>query len=187
MKIGIAGIGTVGVGVIKILQQHTQLLNNRAGVNFEIVAVSGRDRTKNRAVCLDGMTWYDNAVDLVNDPNVELVLELIGGSEGIAKDLCFAALEAGKPVVTANKALLAIHGTELAALAEKKGVSLNYEAAVAGGIPIVKAMREGLAGNSIHRVYGILNGTCNYILTEMEETGGDFESILEDAQRLGYA
>ncbi|MBL4907339.1 MAG: homoserine dehydrogenase [Sneathiella sp.] len=187
MKIGIAGIGTVGVGVIKIIQQHTQLLNNRAGVNFEIVAVSGRDRSKNRAVSLDGMTWYDNAVELANDPNVELVLELIGGSEGIAKDLCFAALEAGKPVVTANKALLAVHGTELAALAEKKGVSLNYEAAVAGGIPIVKAMREGLAGNSIHRVYGILNGTCNYILTEMEETGGEFESILEEAQNLGYA
>ena len=187
MKIGIAGIGTVGIGVIKIIQQHTQLLNNRAGVNFEIVAVSGRSKTKNRPVSLDGMTWYDNAVDIAHDPNVELVLELIGGSEGIAKDLCIAALENGKPVVTANKALLAIHGTELATLAEKNQVSLNYEAAVAGGIPIVKAMREGLTGNSISRVYGILNGTCNYILTEMEETGGGFESILEEAQHLGYA
>ncbi|MEP3244929.1 MAG: homoserine dehydrogenase [Sneathiella sp.] len=187
MKIGIAGIGTVGVGVIKIIQQHTALLNQRAGVNFEIVAVSGRDKTKNRSVTLDDMAWYDNAVDLANDPNVEMVLELIGGSDGIAKEVCLAAIEAGKPVVTANKALLAIHGTELASLAEAKGVSLHYEAAVAGGIPIVKAMREGLAGNAISRVYGILNGTCNYILTEMEETGGDFGNILQEAQHLGYA
>lgn len=187
MKIGIAGIGTVGVGVIKIIQQHTALLNQRAGVNFEIVAVSGRDKTKNRSVTLDDMAWYDNAVDLANDPNVEMVLELIGGSDGIAKEVCLAAIEAGKPVVTANKALIAIHGTELASLAEAKAVPLHYEAAVAGGIPIVKAMREGLAGNAISRVYGILNGTCNYILTEMEETGGDFGNILQEAQHLGYA
>ncbi len=187
MKIGIAGVGTVGVGVIKILQQHTRLLNDRAGATFEIVAVSGRDRTKNRSVSLDGMTWYDNAVDLARDPEVEMVLELIGGSEGVAKELCLTAIEEGKPVVTANKALLAVHGTELAKRAEEKGVALNYEAAVAGGIPIVKAMREGLAGNSISRVYGILNGTCNYILTEMEETGGDFTDILQEAQHLGYA
>jgi len=187
MKIGIAGVGTVGVGVIKILQQHTRLLNDRADANFEIVAVSGRDRTKSRPVSLEGMTWYDNAVDLARDPDVEMVLELIGGSEGVARDLCLTAIEEGKPVVTANKALLAVHGTELARLAEEKGVALNYEAAVAGGIPIVKAMREGLAGNSISRVYGILNGTCNYILTEMEETGGDFNDILQDAQKLGYA
>ncbi len=187
MKIGIAGVGTVGVGVIKILQQHTRLLNDKADANFEIVAVSGRDRTKSRPVSLEGMTWYDNAVDLARDPDVEMVLELIGGSEGVARDLCLTAIEEGKPVVTANKALLAVHGTELARLAEEKGVALNYEAAVAGGIPIVKAMREGLAGNSISRVYGILNGTCNYILTEMEETGGDFNDILQDAQKLGYA
>jgi len=187
MKIGIAGVGTVGIGVIKILQQHTQLLNQRAGTDFEITAVSGRDRNKSRPVSLDGMTWYDNAVDLASDDNVEMVLELIGGSEGVAKDLCEAALKAGKPVVTANKALLAVHGTALAKLAEEKNVPLAYEAAVAGGIPIVKAMREGLAGNAISRVYGILNGTCNYILTEMEETGGDFSAILADAQKLGYA
>ncbi|MEH6403202.1 MAG: homoserine dehydrogenase [Sneathiella sp.] len=187
MKIGVAGIGTVGVGVIKILEQHRQLLSDRCGQGLEITAVSGRDKTKDRGVSLDGMTWYDNAVDMVSDPNVDLVVELIGGSEGVAKDLCEAALKAGKPVVTANKALIAVHGTELATLAEGKGVSLNYEAAVAGGIPIVKAMREGLAGNAISRVYGILNGTCNYILTEMEETGGDFDKILSDAQALGYA
>jgi len=187
MKIGVAGIGTVGVGVIKILQSHAELLKDRCGQELEVVAVSGRDQTKDRGVSLDGMTWYTNAVDMVNDPNVEMILELIGGSEGVAKDLCVAALKAGKPVVTANKALIAVHGTELATLAEKNDAPLNYEAAVAGGIPIVKAMREGLSGNAISRVYGILNGTCNYILTEMEETGGDFDAILSDAQALGYA
>jgi homoserine dehydrogenase len=187
MKIGIAGLGTVGVGVIKILQLHAQLLTARSGQSLEIVAVSGRSKEKDRGVSLAGYTWYDNAVDMVADPEVELVLELIGGSEGIAKELCVAALNAGKPVVTANKALIAMHGTELASLAENNNAPLNYEAAVAGGIPIVKAMREGLSGNAISRVYGILNGTCNYILTEMEETGGDFAAILKDAQELGYA
>ncbi|MBE7636963.1 homoserine dehydrogenase [Sneathiella sp. P13V-1] len=187
MRLGIAGIGTVGVGVIKIVEKHGELLANRCGEPIEVVAVSGRDRTKDRGVNLDGMTWYDNAVDLASDPNVDMVLELIGGSEGVARELCTKALEAGKPVVTANKALLAVHGTELATLAEQNNTSLAYEAAVAGGIPIVKAIREGLAGNVFTRVYGILNGTCNYILTEMEETGGDFGDILADAQKLGYA
>ncbi|WP_025898518.1 homoserine dehydrogenase [Sneathiella glossodoripedis] len=187
MKIGIAGLGTVGVGVIKILQAHAELLKARSGQRIEITAVSGRSRSKDRGISIDDYTWYDNAVDMVSDPEVELVVELIGGSEGVAKDLCVAALGAGKSVVTANKALLAMHGTELASLAENNNVSLNYEAAVAGGIPIVKALREGLAGNAINRVYGILNGTCNYILTEMEETGGDFGVILKEAQELGYA
>ncbi|MBO6826356.1 MAG: homoserine dehydrogenase [Sneathiella sp.] len=187
MKLGIAGLGTVGVGVVKIIEKHGELLANRCGQTLEITAVSGRDKTKDRGVNLDGMTWYDNAVDMAADPNVEMVLELIGGSEGVAKDLCEAALSQGKPVVTANKALLAVHGTELARLAEDNNTSLAYEAAVAGGIPIVKAIREGLAGNVFSRVYGILNGTCNYILTEMEETGGDFGDILADAQKLGYA
>ncbi|WP_219821689.1 homoserine dehydrogenase [Sneathiella aquimaris] len=187
MKVGIAGLGTVGVGVIKVLRQHRQLLSDRSGSDFEIVAVSGRDRSKDRGVSLEGLTWYDNAVDIASDPNVDLVVELIGGSEGVAKDLCEAALNLGKPVVTANKALLAVHGQQLAKLAEGKKTTLAYEAAVAGGIPIVKAMREGLAGNAISRVYGILNGTCNYILTEMEETGGDFSAILSEAQALGYA
>jgi homoserine dehydrogenase len=182
MKVGIAGLGTVGVGVIKVLRQHRQLLSDRSGSDFEIVAVSGRDRSKDRGVSLDGLTWYDNAVDIASDPNVDLVVELIGGSEGVAKDLCEAALNLGKPVVTANKALLAVHGQQLAKLAEDKKTTLAYEAAVAGGIPIVKAMREGLAGNAISRVYGILNGTCNYILTEMEDTGGDFGAILSEAQ-----
>jgi len=187
MKIGIAGLGTVGIGVVKILQAHGDLLTVRCGQQITITAVSGRDKTKDRGVLLDGLTWYDNAVDMVADPDVDMVLELIGGSEGIAKELCLAALKVGKPVVTANKALIAVHGTELAALAETNNAPMAYEAAVAGGIPIVKALREGLTGNAISRVYGILNGTCNYILTEMEETGGDFAAILNDAQALGYA
>jgi len=187
MKLGIAGLGTVGVGVVKIIEKHGELLANRCGQTLEITAVSGRDKTKDRGVNLDGMTWYDNAVDMAADPNVDMVLELIGGSEGVAKDLCETALSLGKPVVTANKALLAVHGTDLARLAENNNTTLAYEAAVAGGIPIVKAIREGLAGNVFSRVYGILNGTCNYILTEMEETGGDFDAILADAQKLGYA
>jgi homoserine dehydrogenase len=187
VKIGVAGLGTVGAGVLKIIEKHGDLLEARSGSRLQVTAVSGRDRSKERGVSLDGMTWYDNATELADDPNVDVVLELIGGSDGIAKELCENALKAGKSVVTANKALLAIHGTELARLAEDNSVSLAYEAAVAGGIPIVKALREGLSGNAISRVYGILNGTCNYILTEMEETGGEFADILKDAQELGYA
>jgi homoserine dehydrogenase len=187
VKIGVAGLGTVGAGVLKIINTHGELLRSRTGAKLQVTAVSGRDRSRDRGVSIDEFTWYTNAVDLANDPNVDIVLELIGGSDGIAKDLCVASLRSGKHVVTANKALLAIHGTELAELAENNNVCLTYEAAVAGGIPIVKALREGLTGNAINRVYGILNGTCNYILTEMEETGGEFVSILKDAQRLGYA
>ncbi|USG60033.1 homoserine dehydrogenase [Sneathiella marina] len=187
IKIGVAGLGTVGAGVLKIINAHGELLQARTGTRLEVTAVSGRDRNKDRGVPIEGLAWYDNAADMAKDPDVDVVLELIGGSDGVAKDLCVSALTLGKHVVTANKALLAIHGTELAELAEKHGVSLAYEAAVAGGIPIVKALREGLAGNAISRVYGILNGTCNYILTEMEETGGEFDNILQDAQKLGYA
>jgi homoserine dehydrogenase len=187
VNIGLAGLGTVGAGVLKIINTHSELLQARTGTQLTVTAVSGRDRNKDRGVSLAGITWYDDAVDLATDPNVDVVLELIGGSEGVAKNLCVAALSSGKHVVTANKALLAIHGTKLAELAEQKNVSLTYEAAVAGGIPIVKALREGLTGNAISRVYGILNGTCNYILTEMEETGGEFDNILRDAQELGYA
>lgn len=187
VKIGIAGLGTVGVGVLKIIETHRDLLEARSGARLVVTAVSGRDRTKDRGVSLDGLTWHDDATALADDPEVDIVLELIGGSEGIARDLCTKSLKAGKPVVTANKALLAIHGSELATLAEDNNTSLAYEAAVAGGIPIVKALREGLTGNAISRVYGILNGTCNYILTEMEETGGEFDAILQDAQELGYA
>ena len=187
VKIGIAGLGTVGAGVLKIIKAHGDLLEARSGARLVVTAVSGRDQAKDRGVSLEGIKWYDDATMLATDPEVDIVLELIGGSEGIARGLCVKSLTAGKSVVTANKALLAIHGTELASLAEEHEVQLAYEAAVAGGIPIIKALREGLAGNAILRVYGILNGTCNYILTEMEETGGEFDAILKDAQSLGYA
>ncbi len=187
LKLGIAGLGTVGVGVISLLRQNGQLLSDRAGRNIEIKAVSARDQSRDRGISLDGVRWYEDPLALAADPEIDAVLELIGGSEGVALDLTRAALAAGKPVITANKALLAHHGAELAALAEANGVSIGYEAAVAGGIPIVKALREGLAGNRIIRVYGILNGTCNYILTSMRETGRDFEEVLTEAKELGYA
>ncbi|WP_443023769.1 homoserine dehydrogenase [Sneathiella sp.] len=187
VRIGIAGLGTVGIGVLKIIKAHGDLLQARSGAHLSVTAVSSRDRTKDRGVSLDGIKWYEDARDLATDPDVDIVLELIGGSDGIARELCEASLKSGKPVVTANKALLAEYGNELARIAEERGTPLAYEAAVAGGIPIIKALREGLAGNAISRVYGILNGTCNYILTEMEETGGEFAAILRDAQKLGYA
>jgi homoserine dehydrogenase len=187
VRIGIAGLGTVGAGVLKIIKAHGDLLEARSGAHLVVTAVSGRDRTKDRGVSLDGVKWYDDARDLADDPDVDIVLELIGGSNGVARELCEKSLAKGKPVVTANKALLAEHGNALARLAEENNAPLAYEAAVAGGIPIIKALREGLAGNAISRVYGILNGTCNYILTEMEETGGEFAAILKDAQDLGYA
>ena len=152
-----------------------------------MVAVSARDRARDRGVEIGGLRWYDDARGLAGDNEVDVVCELIGGSDGIALELCGAAIAAGKHVVTANKALIAHHGTGLAARAEAGGVALAYEAAVAGGIPIVKALREGLAGNRISRVYGILNGTCNYILTAMRESGREFDDVLGEAQELGYA
>jgi len=187
LRVGIAGLGTVGAGVIKIIEQRSENLKSRAGREIIITAVSARDRGKDRGISVEGYTWYDDANEMANDPDVDVVLELIGGSEGVARTLCETSLNNGKHVVTANKALLAHHGTELARYAEAKGVSLSYEAAVAGGIPIIKAMREGLAANGISRVYGILNGTCNYILTEMNQSGRDFADILSDAQQQGYA
>ena len=187
LKIGIAGLGTVGAGVIQLLRQNGELLSARAGRDVVVTAVSARDRDKDRGVSLDDLRWYDDSIALAADPEVDAVVELIGGSEGKALDLTRAALAAGKPVITANKALLAHHGAELAKLAETNSVTIGYEAAVAGGIPIVKVLREGLAGNRIISVYGILNGTCNYILTTMRETGRDFEDVLAEAQQLGYA
>ena len=186
LKIGIAGLGTVGVGVVKILQKHGGLLAARCGRPVEITAVSSASKGKDRGIDVSGYEWFDSALDLAS-ADVDLIVETIGGSEGVACDLVKAALAAGKHVVTANKALLAHHGFELASLAEGNGVSLAYEAAVAGGIPAIKAVREGLAANEITAVYGILNGTCNYILTNMRETGRDFEVVLKEAQELGYA
>ena len=187
LRIGIAGLGTVGTGLLELLDAHGDLLTQRCGRELQVTAVSARDRGQDRGVDLSGYRWHDDARDLASDDEVDVVVELIGGSDGIAKDLVEAALAAGKSVVTANKALIAHHGTELAVAAEKSGAALAFEAAVAGGIPIVKALREGLAGNDVSRVYGILNGTCNYILTQMEETGRDFADVLDEAQKLGYA
>jgi homoserine dehydrogenase len=187
LKVGIAGLGTVGVGVIKILEGHSVLLTARGGQPIEISAVSARDRGRERGVDLSGYTWCDNPVELATLDTIDLVVELIGGSDGPALALARETLKAGKSFVTANKALIAVHGKELASLAEASGASLRFEAAVAGGIPVIKALAEGLAGNDVSGLHGILNGTCNYILTRMEREGLSFGEVLEDAQRLGYA
>lgn len=187
LAIGVAGLGTVGAGVLRLLHDNAAIVAARAGRPVRVAAVSARDQTRDRGVPLDGLSWHANPVDLAHDPAVDVVVELIGGSEGPARQLVEAALAVGKPVVTANKALLAIHGADLAARAAAAQVALAFEAAVAGGIPAIKALREGLAGNRIDRVAGILNGTCNYILTEMRTGGRAFADVLADAQRLGYA
>ena len=190
--IGIAGLGTVGGGVFKLLDEQAELLAARCGHALEVRAVAAREKGRERGIDLSGVRWHDDPAALAGDPEVEIVVELIGGEEDPARSLCEAALRAGKSVVTANKALIARHGNELAALAEDRGAALAFEAAVAGGIPIVKALREGLSANPIRRVYGILNGTCNYILTAMDEAAAagreaQFDEVLAEAQRLGYA
>lgn len=187
LRIGIAGIGTVGAGLLALLDRHGERLAANIGRPVEVAGVSARSRNKKRSVGLGGAVWFDDAVKLAVDPSIDLFVELIGGADGIARQCVQAALEARKPVVTANKALLARHGLELAALAERNGVQLNFEAAVAGGIPVIKALREALVGNEVHRVYGILNGTCNFILTKMQEEGRSFADVLAEAQSLGYA
>ena len=187
LSVGVAGLGTVGAGVLRLLRDNASLIAARAGRPIVVSAVSARDRTRDRGVSTAGLHWYDDPVALASDPGVDVVVELIGGSDGPAHALVTSALAAGKPVVTANKALLAVHGAALAASAEQHGATLAFEAAVAGGIPIIKALREGLAGNGISRVMGILNGTCNYILSTMREHGREFADVLADAQRLGYA
>ncbi len=187
LRVAIAGLGTVGGGVVKILQSHKDLITARAGRCIEIVAVAARSPEKDRGVDLSSYAWEIDPLRLPFRDDVDVVVELIGGGEGVAKDLAEATLAAGKTFVTANKALLAHHGYELAQRAENNDASLFYEAAVAGGIPVIKALREGFAGNEIKAVYGILNGTCNYILTAMRETGRDFDVILKEAQSKGYA
>ena len=186
-RIGIAGLGTVGAGVVRIIRKNAELLEKRAGRPIEIVAVAAKDRKRDRGVDLSGFDWVENAGDMATRKDIDAVIEVIGGSEGVAADLVRASLENGKHVVTANKALLAHHGYELAQLADEKGVCLMYEAAVAGGVPIIKALREGLAANEIKSIYGILNGTCNYILTTMRQTGRNFDDVLKEAQAAGYA
>jgi len=187
LRIGIAGLGTVGAGVVKLLAQNGDLIAARAGCRIEISAVSARDRKKDRGVDLGRFRWLDDPISLAADPGVDAIVELIGGADGAAKALAEATLSRGKTFVTANKALLAHHGAHLATLAEKSKSAFMFEASVAGGIPIVKALREGLAANRLSRVFGILNGTCNYILTKMEATGRDFADVLAEAQKLGYA
>ncbi len=187
MKIAIAGLGTVGAGTIQLLSEQAGLLERRCGRALSVTAVSARDRNRERGVDISGFEWFDDPAEMAARADADIVVELIGGEDGAALATCEAAIAAGRGVVTANKALIAHHGTSLAAAAEKSGVALGFEAAVAGGIPIIKALREGLAGNRVERVYGILNGTCNYILTTMRETGRDFDGILADAQEMGYA
>jgi homoserine dehydrogenase len=181
LRLGIAGLGSVGASVVRLLQSHG------SGGMPEVIAVSARDRNRDRGVDLSAMAWFDDPVALARSDDINCLVELIGGEDGPALAAVEAALRAGKHVVTANKALLASHGLRLAEIAEASGVCLNFEAAVAGGIPIVKTLREALRGNTISRVYGILNGTCNYILTRMELEGLTFQDCLADAQRLGYA
>ncbi|MEO1314448.1 MAG: homoserine dehydrogenase [Pseudomonadota bacterium] len=187
LRIALAGLGTVGVGLVKILQNQRDLITARAGREVVLVAVSARSRSKDRGVDLSGYAWEDDPVALARRDDIDLFVEVMGGEDGPAKAATDAALTAGHSVVTANKAMMARHGTALATLAEAQGAQLRFEAGVAGGIPIVKALTEGMAGNVMTRVIGVMNGTCNYILTEMEQTGGDYGDILTDAQRLGYA
>jgi homoserine dehydrogenase len=187
LRLGVAGLGTVGVGLLRLLQTHGARLAQTIGRELIVTGIAARNKHQERGVSLAGMTWFDTADRLAADPSIDVFVELMGGEDGPAKASVEAALRARKHVVTANKALLAKHGTELARLAEKNGVALNFEAAVAGGIPIIKTMREALAANQIRRVYGILNGTCNYILTQMLEEHRSFDDVLTEAQANGYA
>ncbi|HJY16915.1 MAG TPA: homoserine dehydrogenase, partial [Xanthobacteraceae bacterium] len=187
LKVGLAGLGTVGSAVIRLLDQGRDKLISRCGRPLEVVALSARSRAKKRDFDVKKFRWFDDPAALAREPSIDVLVEVIGGEGDPAKRAVETALNAGKPVVTANKALLARHGQKLAALAERHGVALNFEAAVAGGIPIVKTLREGLNGASFARIYGILNGTCNYILTRMEQDRLAFDDCLKEAQRLGYA
>ncbi len=187
LRVGVAGLGTVGAAVARIIVEHGVALGPRSGRTLELTAVSARDKRKDRGVPLGKAEWFDDPVKLAQSAPIDVFVELIGGEGGAAKASVEAALARGIPVVTANKALLAHHGAALAKTAEGKNLALNFEAAVAGGIPIIKALREGLGANQIERVYGILNGTCNYILTTMEATGRTFADVLAEAQKLGYA
>src|SRR5438045_7611466 len=187
LRVGIAGLGTVGAEVIRLIEQQGRALSARSGRGVRVVAVTARSKAKKRGVDLRGIAWAKNALALAGDPGIDCFVELIGGSGEPALSAIEAALKSGKSVVTANKALIAKHGLRLARSAEKYGGALNFEAAVGAAIPVIKTLREGLSGTSINRVYGILNGTCNYILTRMEQEGLSFAECLKDAQRLGYA
>jgi homoserine dehydrogenase len=187
LRLGVAGLGTVGCGLLRLIAAHAARLAETVGRPIVVAGVSARTRHKARDVALEGIPWFDDPVTLAASRSIDVFVELIGGDDGPAKAAVEAALGAGKPVVTANKALLARHGAALARLAEDRGVALNFEAAAAGGIPVIKTLRESLAGNRVRRVYGILNGTCNYILTKMQDEHRAFEDVLKEAQAKGYA
>ncbi len=187
LRIAVAGLGTVGAGVLTLLAANAALIARRAGRPIVVVAVSARNRARDRGIDLAGLAWEDDPVALAHRADVDAVVELIGGTDGPALGLARAALAAGKPFVTANKAMIAHHGMELARVADAADVPLKFEAAVAGGIPVIKALREGASANHIARVYGILNGTCNFILTKMEAEGRDFDDVLAEAQARGFA
>ena len=186
LRLGIAGLGTVGVGVIKIIQNKLSLLKARTGKQILISAVTAKSKTKDRGIDLSSYQWERDPVSLANREDIDVFIELIGGHEGAAKEAVEIAISKGKNVVTANKALLAHHGHELALKAEENGSILRFEAAVAGGIPVIKSLTEGLAGNSINRIMGVMNGTCNYILTRMESSGLSYEEVFSEANELGY-
>lgn len=187
-KVALAGLGTVGGGVVKLLREQSDLLEKRTGRKIKLTAVSDLNQQKLLELGLLGEAdYYKDALEMVRKADADLVVELIGGANGIAYQVCLESLKQGKAFVTANKAMIAHHGNELAKLTEEKGLFFGYEAAVAGGIPIIKSLREGFVGNQVSEVYGILNGTCNYILTVMRETGKPFDEVLSDAQKLGYA
>lgn len=187
LRVGLAGLGTVGLGVLELLRSEAHGLAQQAGRPIQLRAVSAKNRRKKRDVPLGDVQWFDDPLTMATDPDLDVIVEVIGGAQGIARDLAYASLMARKSLVTANKALLACEGMALARLAQKQKQAMGFEAAVAGGIPILKTLREGLSGNRIGRLYGILNGTCNYILTEMRETGRDFAEVLAEAQAQGYA
>jgi homoserine dehydrogenase len=187
LKLGVAGLGNVGAALLGLIARRREALSLRSGREIEVVAVCARSKGKDRGLDLDGIQWFSDPVALARAPDIDVFVELIGGAGNPAKAAVEAALAAGKSVVTANKALLAAHGVALATLAEKNRVALNFEAAAAAAVPVVKTLREALAANSVQRIYGILNGTCNYILTQMEQQQQPFAQCLAEAQRLGYA
>lgn len=187
LNIALAGLGTVGGGVLRLIEANAALIERRAGRPIRVTAISARDRSKDRGVDLSAYAWEDDMTAMAARPDVDVVVELVGGSDGPALTLARNAIQQGKSLVTANKAMIAHHGLALAELSEQAKVALKFEAAVAGGIPVIKGLREGAAANKIDRLYGILNGTCNFILSTMEDTGRDFADVLAEAQRLGYA
>ena len=187
LRIGIAGLGTVGLGVIKILIENQKSINLKCGREIQIYCVSAKNKNIDRGLDISQIEWFDDPVEMASSDAIDVFVELIGGESGVAKKAIEAAIDSGKSIVTANKALIANHAIILAQKTEKAGVNLYFEGAVAGGIPIVKALRDSLSGNNINRIYGIMNGTCNYILSKMEETGLSFEDILKEAKQLGYA